>query len=207
MGSDPTSRTSTTLLREVCKPSPNDEAWNRFVERYRPQILAWCRKWARQHADAEDVTQEVLTKLVEKMRTFRYDPSRSFRGWLRTVAHNAWCDWQKSQNRAGRATGTSQVTAMLETVASGEDLVRHLDEAVFGEDVLEEAMLQVRQRVEPHTWDAFRLVALEGMSPADAACQIGIDIARVHTYKNRVLKRIKEAVRALEGLDEPKREE
>ena len=95
---------------------------------------------------------------------------------------------------------------MLETVQAREDLVKHLDE-VFGQEVLEEAMLRVQERVEPHTWDAFRLVAPEGLSPADAAQQIGIAVARVHTYKNRVLNSIKETIKALEGPNDREREE
>ena len=37
-------------------------------------------KGAQQEADAKDVTQMVLVRLAERMRTFAYDPSKSFRG-------------------------------------------------------------------------------------------------------------------------------
>jgi hypothetical protein len=34
----------------------------------------------------------VLLKLAEKMPAFTYDPEKSFRVWLKTVARNAWSD-------------------------------------------------------------------------------------------------------------------
>ena len=51
------------------------------MRRYRPQVYGWCLKWGLQGADADDVTQQVLVKLIETMRTFRYDPARRFRAW------------------------------------------------------------------------------------------------------------------------------
>ena len=39
--------------------------------------------WRLQEADAQDVTQAVLVKLVLSRRQFTYGPSQSFRGWMR----------------------------------------------------------------------------------------------------------------------------
>src|SRR5262245_46437929 len=92
MSSDQASRTSATLLGRLRAQPDDEQAWDRFVECYGPQIYNWCRQWALQQADAEDVTQNVLLRLATKLRTFTYDPKRSFRGWLRTVTRNALSD-------------------------------------------------------------------------------------------------------------------
>src|SRR5262249_57495976 len=81
-------RTSKTLLNRLRSPL-DQAAWNEFVERYGRRIYGWCRQWGLQEADAQDVTQDVLLRLARKMRSFAYDPSRSFRGWLRTLTHHA----------------------------------------------------------------------------------------------------------------------
>ena len=47
-----------------------------------------------------------------------------------------------------------------------DDLAARLEEA-FDLERLEMAQASVRQRVEPHTWEAFRLTALEGRSGAE----------------------------------------
>jgi RNA polymerase sigma-70 factor, ECF subfamily len=72
------------LLRLACAP-PDRSAWEAFFKRYGPRIRAWCRAWRLQEADAQDVTQAVLIKLVLSLRQFTYDPSQSFRGWLENV--------------------------------------------------------------------------------------------------------------------------
>jgi len=85
MGVDRNTQTSPTLLGRL-REAPNDEpAWSAFVERYGTRIYGWCRQWGLGEADADDVARNVLVLLARKLRTFVYDPSRTFRGWLRTV--------------------------------------------------------------------------------------------------------------------------
>ena len=90
MDDTPSSQTSPTLLGRLRQQPSDQAAWEQFVERYGRLILAWCREAQLQDADIEDITQIVLIKLADKMRTFAYDPSKSFRGWLRTLTHHAW---------------------------------------------------------------------------------------------------------------------
>src|SRR5262245_54432863 len=106
------SETSVTLLARLRQVPADQAAWARFTERYGRKVYAWCRQWNLQEADAEDVTQTVLIKLADKMRTFEYDPARSFRAWLKTVARNAWSDFW-SARKAAVAAGGSQAPEML----------------------------------------------------------------------------------------------
>src|ERR1041384_3848949 len=96
----PLPTTRLTLLLQL-RQAPSDQAgWEIFVERYGRHIYRWCRQWKLQDADAEDVTQDILLKLTQKLRAFTYDPSRGFRGWLKTVAYNAWRDFEDGRRRA-----------------------------------------------------------------------------------------------------------
>src|SRR5262245_38983509 len=99
MGSDSSSQTSVSLLGRLRECPADQAAWAEFVDRYGVMIYAWCRRWKLQDADARDVAQAVLTKLAVKMRTFTYDPSLSFRGWLRTLTQHAWSDFVASRRR------------------------------------------------------------------------------------------------------------
>ena len=108
---------------------PSQPPWSpQFTEAATARkIYAWCRRWNLQGADAEDLTQDVLLKLAEKMQTFVYDPAKSFRGWLKTVARHAWSDsW--SGRKAGVAAGGSLALELLQTVEARDDLVRRLEE-------------------------------------------------------------------------------
>jgi RNA polymerase sigma-70 factor (ECF subfamily) len=190
--------TSSTLLSRLREAPADARARGEFVERYGPRLYHWCRHWGLQEADAQDVTQGVLLKLAAKMRHFQYDRSGSFRGWLRALAQHAWQDFAAGRARGERGSGDSQVRALLETVPAREDLARHLEEE-FGRELLELAMGRVKLRVQPHTWEAFRLLAQEGWDGARAAQQLGMKVAAVFVARSKVQKMIRQELQRLEG--------
>ncbi len=127
--------TSATLLDRV-GISPHDEAaWARFVELYGSKIRGWCRRWGLQEADAEDVTQDVLLRLAQKLGTFHYDPSRSFRGWLRTVTRNALAGFLADRKRQCSGSGDDEVLKQLQSTQARDDLVKHLEDQFDAEIV------------------------------------------------------------------------
>jgi RNA polymerase sigma factor (sigma-70 family) len=198
MGGAHDSGTRVTLLGRL-RHDPTDQAvWAEFVEHYGGKIFRWCRKWNLQEADAQDVTQNVLLKLAEKLRDFQYDASRSFRAWLKTLTHHAWSDFVEGRQRPGLGSGDSRVGVLLHSLEAREDLLKQLDEE-FDRELLEEAMGRVRLRVAPQTWAAFRLTVLEGLSGAEAAERIPMQVAQVFVAKRRVQKMLREEVAKLEG--------
>jgi RNA polymerase sigma factor (sigma-70 family) len=197
MDSTSDSRTSPTLLSRLRADPLDQDAWGRFDKRYRPRIYAWCQELGLQEADALDVTQEVHLKLVHSLRSFAYDPARSFRGWLRTLTHHAWSDFLDSRRRAVQGSGDSAVLDRLKTVEAGNGLAMHLEQE-FDLELLEKAEELVQKQVEPTTWEAYRLLSKEGASGPVAAALLGLEVAAVYVYKNRVRKKIQEALRRLE---------
>ncbi len=190
--------TSVTLLSRLRKQSADPAAWQEFVARYRPRIYSFCLGYSLQPADAEDVTQTVLLKLVVKLRDFRYDPGQSFRAWLKTVTRNVLSDFLAEQQRV-QGSGDTEIRRLLENVEAREGLVRQL-EAEFDQELLEEALRRVRPRVPAQQWDAFRMTALEGKSGAETATELGMLVATVYTAKSKVQKLVREELRQLEGL-------
>ncbi|HEV3115541.1 MAG TPA: sigma-70 family RNA polymerase sigma factor [Gemmataceae bacterium] len=198
MSGDSTLPTSPTLLGRLSRLPADQAAWAEFAERYGRKIYGWCRHWRLQQADAEEVTQEVLLKLARKMQTFAYDPSRSFRAWLKTVTHHAWRDFVDGRRRTQSGSGDTQVLEMLQTVQAGDNLVEQLDDE-FARELLDEALARVRVRVQPHTWQAFHLLAFEGLSGAEAASRLNMKIATVFVARSKVQKMIHEELRRLDG--------
>ena len=198
MDSSSLSVTSPTLLARLRQEPDSQAAWAQFVDRYGRKIYGWCRQWRLQEADAEDVTQHVLVKLVQQMRKFAYNPTGSFRGWLRTVTHHAWSDFVADRGRGGRASGDPRTAECLNTLAARDDLVVHL-EAQFDQEVLDEATCRVRLRVAPSSWEAFRLTALEELSGAVAAQKLGMQVWAVFKAKARVQQLLQEEITRLEG--------
>jgi RNA polymerase sigma-70 factor (ECF subfamily) len=192
-----TNATDVSLLMRVGLDPANQRAWRDFVQRYGRQVFLWCRHWHLQEADAEDVTQNVLLILAENMRDFRYDPGGSFRAWLKTVAHNAWTKYAAQQRRSGQGSGSTNVQLSLQSIGARDDLAIRLEEE-FDRELLDLAMLRVAQRVAGNTWKAFQLLAMDGVSGAEAAAQLGMQIGAVYVAKGRVQKLIQEEIRLLE---------
>jgi RNA polymerase sigma-70 factor (ECF subfamily) len=192
------SRTSPTLLGQLGQDPTDQEAWALFVSRYGRRIYNWCRHWGLQDADTQDVTQNVLALLAQNMRTFHYDPGRSFRAWLRTLVQHAVSDFAKSRRRPGRGSGDSDVAAALQSVPARDDLMTRLSDE-FDLELLEEAKARVRLRVEPQSWEAYRLTAEEGRSGVAAGERLGMKVAAVYKCRNRVEKMLQEEVGRLEG--------
>jgi RNA polymerase sigma-70 factor (ECF subfamily) len=198
MSGRPDSGTRVTLLGRLRRDPTNPAAWEEFVEHYGRKVYGWCRKWNLQEADAQDVTQNVLLKLAQKLRDFTYDPTRSFRAWLKTLAHHACSDFWESRQRPGLGSGDSHVGRVLQQVEARADLIQALEQE-FDRELLEEAMHRARLRVAPQTWQAFQLTALEGLPGAEAAARIPMQVAQVFVAKRRVQKIIQQEVAKLEG--------
>jgi RNA polymerase sigma factor (sigma-70 family) len=188
--------TSTTLLGRLALFPLDQAAWEEFVERYGPLVVNWCRRWGAQEADALDVTQVVLSKLAVQMRRFAYDPSRSFRTWLHTVALNAWRD-SLDARRPDTASGRSETLELLRGLEARDDLVRRLDQQ-YDLELLEEASRRVRCRVQPRTWSAYELTAVGGVSGAEAAARLGMSIGSVFMAKANVLRMLREEIQELD---------
>ncbi|HEV3263792.1 MAG TPA: sigma-70 family RNA polymerase sigma factor [Gemmataceae bacterium] len=196
-------RTSASLLREV-SASRSDAVWRRFLDRYQPLIWNWCGQWGLPPQEREEVTATVLLKLVREMPRFCYDARRSFRGWLKTVVDNAVKDLFRTWalKPGARGTGDSRVLEALQQIrdpGSISSLVQELD-AHLGHDrrQMRQALARVRERVEPHTWQAFWLTAVEDRPGAEVGAKLGMRVTAVHMAKSRVSKMLRQEMARLE---------
>src|SRR5262249_54463838 len=86
----------------------------------------------------------------------------------------------------------------LQALAARDGLGEQL-EAAYEQELVECALVRVRPRVQPMTWEAFRLTALEGQSGARASAQLGMAVTSVYKAKSNVLKLLEAEVHYLEG--------
>jgi RNA polymerase sigma-70 factor (ECF subfamily) len=201
MAGDAAESTRVTLLHRL-NQNPGDQlSWGEFVRLYGPVIRGWLVHWGLQEADAQDVTQNVLLRLTAKLPQFKYDPSKSFRGWLKTLTHHAWHDFVTEAGYRNRGSGDTSVLDQLQSVAAREDLAARM-EATFDKELLEAALVRARERVAPTTWEAFRLAALDGVAPQEVADRLGVRVSQVYLAKHRVQKLVQEEIKAVEGVDE-----
>jgi RNA polymerase sigma factor (sigma-70 family) len=197
MGQSPESYTRATLLGRL-RSAPHDPvAWTEFVEWYGRKVFVWCRAWGLQEADAQDVTQEVFLKLSGRMHDFNYDQQGSFRAWLKTVTQHAWYDYLSKKRKAGEGSGSESAMERLATIEAKDDLTRRLEDAAH-QELLKEAAARVRLRVEPRTWDAFHLLAVDGRSGAEAAELLGMKVATVFVARSKVQRMLRDELARLD---------
>ena len=199
MGVNTSDSTRITLLHRLNQNPADQMSWAEFVRFYGPVIRGWLVHWGLQEADSQDVAQNVLLRLTAKLPQFKYDPSRSFRGWLKTLTHHAWHDFVTEAGYRHRGSGDTSILDQLQSVAAREDLAARV-EATFDKEMLEVALVRAKDRVAANTWEAFRLVALEGVAPQAVADRLGVRVSQVYLAKHRVQKLVQEEIRALEGV-------
>jgi RNA polymerase sigma-70 factor (ECF subfamily) len=197
MGADGAT-TSPTLLAKV-RDYENREAWERFLSQYEPLIRGWCRRFGVRGADADEVSAMVLLKLGQRMRSFTYDPSRRFRAWLRTVVNSQVKEFfSRAARPGGDTSGSDQLAQLADPTAAADALCQQLEEERRQRGLLDVALELVRQRVEPQTWQAFALTALEDGKGADVAARLGIKLNAVYKARSRVIQLLEQEVDRLQ---------
>lgn len=193
--------TSPTLLGKL-RQGPSDADWQAFVDRYAPTVFSWAWQSGLQESDAADVTQEVLLKLLQQMRTFEYSQSKGrFRGWLKTITLNAARDLgRKIQRRPAGSAGLSGV----QDPRKWNELARRMESEYQG-DLIEQANALVRPRVAKNTWRAYEMTAIANQPASKVADELGMKVSEVYVAKSRIIKRIREAVAELERIDSGER--
>lgn len=91
--------TSITLVSRLKDPA-DAEAWEAFHRDYRELMVRYLRARGLQLADAEDLAQTVLVKLVTGLRAFEYDRAKgTFRGYLFKCSNSVLSDHFTRQGR------------------------------------------------------------------------------------------------------------
>ena len=187
-----TSESLLLRLRTAGTQGIDQSAWQQFVSIYTPLIFHWARKIGLAENDAGDLVQEVLTLAFQKLPEFRYDATRSFRGWLKTVTVNRYRELIRRKS-AQQAVASHSVLEQLQPVSNAES-TWDLDYARL---LVREAMQPMKSHFQPATWEALSLVVGGGMPVETAAEQTGVSPWTIYSAKSRLMKRLREQ---LDGL-------
>jgi RNA polymerase sigma-70 factor (ECF subfamily) len=174
------------------------KAWKDLTDLYRPLILSWLNRQGVPARDLEDLSQEVLLSVVKQLPGFQHSGHRgAFRSWLRTIVCRRAADYWRAIDLDTQARGGSGATAALQAIADPEsELNRRWDEE-HDHYVVHCLLDLVEGEFEPFTLQAFRRLALDGLSGAEAAQELGLSVAAVYVAKSRVLARIRQEAEGL----------
>ena len=179
----------------------SEEAWRELESVYRPMILNWLRRYPLQAVDAEDLAQEVMTTVVERIGDFQHNGRiGAFRNWLRTTAVNQARTYLRKNNIRPTARGSDTFVQMLQQL---EDPNSHLTGRFNREHdqyVVRLLLKRASSQFQEVTIQAFRLHLMEGVDSAETGKRLGISATAVRIAKCRVLKELRE--QAEDWIDE-----
>lgn len=178
--------TSVTLLERV-RQRADQAAWDRFVRLYTPFLFYCCKRFGFDDHAAADTVQEVFVTLLEKLPSFQYAASGSFRGWLQTVTVNKCRERLRRRTEQG-AGGSSDGWPQL---ADDRLTDRQLWETEYQQFLVARALEIMQAEFEPTTWQACWQTTVEDRPAADVAAELGLSVNAVYVARSRVLRRLR----------------
>ena len=188
--------TRATLLKRVRDPADRT-AWNEFDAIYRPLLQRYATLRGLRPADVEDVVQDCLTKLQQRLPTFEYDPTRGrFKGLLKTIVRNRCANFVRDRRDRPAAD------AVLDAQPATDDPPDELFEKVWLQEHLRHCLEQVRAEIDTGVFEAFRDYVLEEQSVEDVCRRWKMSAQQVYKLKWEVTQRLKRKMADLLG-EEP----
>lgn len=170
--------------------NPDDMlAWQEFVEVYQPLIQSLAIRRGLQRADADDVVQEVVTRVARHIGDWGSKSEySSFRGWLATITRNQTIQFFREDRRRPATGADSRISRKpVELQESDFDLEHNRQLFAW-------AARRTQPRFQNRTWQAFWLTAVEGQPVADVAKRLETSVAQIYVSRSRVMKALRLAV-------------
>ena len=189
--------TPKTLLDQIAVRGGLDEVkWQEFDRLYRPVIRFFIRqKFFSLVNDYDDISQDVMMRLVKELRAKRYDSSRArFRTYLYAIVYNIAVDYLRERSRADGLR-----LEHVEWMERPQTTALEAMERQWRESCYEAARKHVLEHVAlPAGYREIYLNVEAGLKPAVIAKVHSVSAALVRQVKHRMSEMIKEYVKFLE---------
>jgi RNA polymerase sigma-70 factor (ECF subfamily) len=191
------------LLR--LKNLEDNKSWREFFDTYWNLLYGTAIKAGLSDAEAQDVVQETIIGVANKMPEFQYDRSKgTFKGWLLTITRRRIVDQLRKRQPVDRFSGRhpqdSRNTPLEERIPDPASL--DLD-AVWDEEwqknLLEAAIQRAKKRVDDKHWQIFDLCVNKEWPVEKIVQTLGVPRAQVYLIKHRVTKALQKEVKRLEA--------
>ncbi len=182
-------RTRITLIQRV-KNQRDAASWEDFVRIYRNYIYAIIRNMNISNHDAEDLVQQLMLNMWNKLPKTDVEQIRYFRGWLATITKNFVTDFIRKRIREAERLEKAEKDATLSYLKAIR--LPDIDRIAEREWKLHIANLAL-ENIEPlfsgHAIEVFRL-SLDGLEVQAIAKKLDLQENSVYRLRNRVKKRL-----------------
>ncbi len=188
--------TRDSLLVQVQDPA-NRDAWDLFARIYRPAIVRIAMARGLQHADAQDLSQQVLMAVASAIGTWeKRDESTRFRHWLSRVTKNAILN-ALTRRPKDQAVGGSSIEELLREVVDRDEATTTLLETQLRRELYLQAAEMIKADFRPDSWQAFELSVAGDLTIEQVAEQLGKSVGAIYTARSRIMFRLRETIAQL----------
>lgn len=189
--------TSTNLLLGLRDPN-NSAIWQAYVDRYRPLLISYGKKFGLCEADAEDVAQLTLVNFCRAYQEGKYERERGrLRTWLFAIARNQILNWYRNRDSHVQLGDRSDGGHLLADL-NDENRMEQIWEEQWRDALLRQGLQEIQREVEPRTFEAFQLFAGDEFSAEEVGKRFGMTANAVFSAKRRILRRLRELLPQLE---------
>jgi RNA polymerase sigma-70 factor (ECF subfamily) len=190
---NPSPDTRPSLLLRLADRA-DQTAWHEFAKIYTPVVYRLAIRRGLQHADAEDLSQQVLTSVAKAIDRWQSDPTRAkFRTWLHRVAQNQIIN-ALSRAAPDKAIGGPTASPVIDNHAARSEADSDLVRLEIRREVFRWAADAIHREFRPDTWDAFWQTAVENKPVEETAKELRISVGAVYAARSRIMRRLKEKV-------------
>jgi len=172
----------------------NVQAWDEFARLYQPVVYRLALRRGFQHADAEELVQEVMLAVARAVDGWVPDRERGrFRDWLHRIARNLMINFLTRRKHQVWGTGRSDVQQMLEAKSGADSAITQMFEVEIRREAFRWAAKVVQKDVKETTWQAFWLSTIDDLPATEVARQLGMSVGSVYIARSRVMARLRRA--------------
>lgn len=187
--------TRPSLLQRIRDPG-DGRSWREFSTIYRPLLYRYARARRLDRESAEEVTQQCMAILAEKMPAFEYARGKGgFKSWLCRLANNRITDlFRRKKLPLARS-------ADLRRPQQRELSPEELWEREWERRHLKYCLELIRDEVAPITYQAFEYHVLADWPVKKVTETLNVSAAQVYAAKSRITRRLRKTMRELLGDD------
>lgn len=189
--------TRVTLLERL-RTGKDQTAWLEFESTYRSFIFSLILRMGIPNADAEDISQTILTKVWQKIEDFEYNRNRGkFHNWLAAMTRNTVKDFFRTKKNF--ITGRDAIEYQ-ETYDSIEQQVLPDIEKLAREEwilhITNLAWENIKNDLHENKRRVFKYISQEITNP-EIAQKLGISETSVRVYKAEVFEKMRTEINRL----------